>query len=577
MMKSWKQSFIPGGLAGRGISFNEKSGFGSFRNNNGSFLGYMDDAMDSSEPFNPNNGDNYVAYSFTGRNGSFRSPSALGIPLPLGSFTGGQSYGMGKSIGGMSMVGKSLNGSTNWGRVKSNIMRKEADFCKDYMCCGEDLGNLHDLLEHYEEAHVVVVNSPSSASQMDLALEMDPDSKWAYGGDDMDVDMEAFDEESPSSGSNSVVSSTNTSPMPGHALPTGSTAGTAVASALKQLALDDVLKSSSAAPTSSRTKSSDDISAFDSFVVSSPPKALDPDLSSKKNVKTTSLAASRRAMHGGINGRTNSDNSIKNAFGLNVRRQSPEPAKTTTGFDAVAPNVLFTHSASTPVVPTVSETTIAAQAVVPAPVSANTSPVSSHSNPVGWKSSTPAAAQSDLTPQPSLFSTHRPFRCPQPGCQKSYKQANGLKYHMLKGQCNFEVRDAMEWAGLSQEEAEERAKPYACAAGDGCLKRYRQANGLKYHYMNSGLHGEIGLILLAQGQHPMPNMLPKETKPRPVFHPVTSRPGARAAGLAPGGWIKNAVRNSGKELGLPLSGTDNPRTRKGEDAVLFSTDEILAL
>lgn len=171
---------------------------------------------------------------------------------------------------------------------------------------------------------------------------------------------------------------------------------------------------------------------------------------------------------------------------------------------------------------------------------------------------------------------------------------------MLKGQCNFEVRDAMEWAGLTQEEAEERAKPYACAAGDGCNKRYRQANGLKvrrplpnsivrsvrtdvhlsraqYHYMNSGLHGEIGLILLAQGQHPMPNMNPKETKPRPSPHPAAARPGARAAGLAPGGWIKNAVKTSGKELGLPLSGTDNPQQRKGEDAVLFSTDEALAL
>jgi len=158
----------------------------------------------------------------------------------------------------------------------------------------------------------------------------------------------------------------------------------------------------------------------------------------------------------------------------------------------------------------------------------------------------------------------------------------------------------MEWAGLTQEEAEERAKPYACAAGDGCNKRYRQANGLKvrsalsqgsrdlplillllnavqYHYMNSGLHGEIGLILLAQGQHPMPNMNPKETKPRPSPHPAAARPGARAAGLAPGGWIKNAVRSSGKELGLPLTGTDNPQQRKGEDAVLFSTDEALAL
>ena len=31
----------------------------------------------------------------------------------------------------------------------------------------------------------------------------------------------------------------------------------------------------------------------------------------------------------------------------------------------------------------------------------------------------------------------KPFRCPKPNCNKSYKQANGLKYHMTHGSCNF--------------------------------------------------------------------------------------------------------------------------------------------
>jgi transcription factor SFP1 len=33
--------------------------------------------------------------------------------------------------------------------------------------------------------------------------------------------------------------------------------------------------------------------------------------------------------------------------------------------------------------------------------------------------------------------------------------------------------------GLSIEEAEERNRPYVCAVGAGCKKRYRQMNGLK--------------------------------------------------------------------------------------------------
>jgi transcription factor SFP1 len=275
-----------------------------------------------------------------------------------------------------------------------------------------------------------VVNSPSSASQMDLSLEMDADSKWAYGGDELDVDMEELDQESPESEVSTATNSTQTSPLPGHATPgliaSKIATGQAITSALNNLALNEMKPGSSSS--GSRSKSSDDISAFDSYVVSSPPKAVEPDLSMKSKVKPTNLAASRRALHGGINGRPAAETPTKNAFGLNVRRQSPEPAKTTTGFTAVAPNVLFTNAnAPTPIAsPAVAEVTPTTFGAPP-PAESTPSPVSSNATPAGWKVSAPSASQADITPQPSLFSTHRPFRCPQPGCQKSYKQANGLK------------------------------------------------------------------------------------------------------------------------------------------------------
>lgn len=323
----------------------------------------------------------------------------------------------------------------------------------------------------YEEAHVVVVDSPG-ASQLDLSVEMDPDSKWAYGGDDMDVEMEALDEESPSSssGSETATSSTQTSPTPEHALPgllpTGS--GAVMSSAMKKLALEDVIKASITGSSSSGGSSSD-MSAFDSFVISSPPKVDTPSHNHKS--KSSNLAVTRRALHGGVNGQRNSTTSnVKSAFGLNVRT-SPEPVKRTTGFDAVPPNILFTAGPGTQTISAARPETFGGEPEQEDAEAGSKGP--------GWKVPNADGTQSEVNPQPSLFSTHRPFRCPQPGCQKSYKQANGLKYHMLKGQCNFEVRDAMEWAGLTQEEAEERAKPYACAAGDGCMKRYRQANGLK--------------------------------------------------------------------------------------------------
>ncbi|KAM6499269.1 hypothetical protein JOM56_004777 [Amanita muscaria] len=49
-----------------------------------------------------------------------------------------------------------------------------------------------------------------------------------------------------------------------------------------------------------------------------------------------------------------------------------------------------------------------------------------------------AVASSTLScPASSLLLSTKPFKCPKPNCNKSYKQANGLKYHMTHGSCNF--------------------------------------------------------------------------------------------------------------------------------------------
>jgi len=49
-------------------------------------------------------------------------------------------------------------------------------------------------------------------------------------------------------------------------------------------------------------------------------------------------------------------------------------------------------------------------------------------------------------------------------------------------------------------EIEKRLRPYACGVGD-CARRYKNMNGLRYHYQHSGEHGTLGLALLASGQH----------------------------------------------------------------------------
>ncbi|KAG4099227.1 hypothetical protein H8356DRAFT_1330053 [Neocallimastix lanati (nom. inval.)] len=67
----------------------------------------------------------------------------------------------------------------------------------------------------------------------------------------------------------------------------------------------------------------------------------------------------------------------------------------------------------------------------------------------------------------------KPFKCPYPGCTKSYKNRNGLKYHTQHGHQQEEL-----YADL------EVCKPFVCTV-EGCNKRYKNSNGLKYHLEHS--------------------------------------------------------------------------------------------
>ncbi|KAI8065906.1 hypothetical protein BC940DRAFT_347805 [Gongronella butleri] len=65
----------------------------------------------------------------------------------------------------------------------------------------------------------------------------------------------------------------------------------------------------------------------------------------------------------------------------------------------------------------------------------------------------------------------KPYKCEVQGCDKAYKNANGLKYHKEHGHCSIE-------------EDNDVPKPYQCTIGD-CGKRYKNLNGLKYHIEHS--------------------------------------------------------------------------------------------
>ncbi|KAL7269510.1 Transcriptional regulator of ribosomal biogenesis proteins [Rhizina undulata] len=90
----------------------------------------------------------------------------------------------------------------------------------------------------------------------------------------------------------------------------------------------------------------------------------------------------------------------------------------------------------------------------------------------------------------------KPFRCPVIGCEKAYKNQNGLKYHKAHGHTNQQLHENPDGTfSIVNPETSipypgtlgmEKEKPYKC---DFCCKRYKNLNGLKYHRSHSAQCG----------------------------------------------------------------------------------------
>ncbi|AEO70260.1 uncharacterized protein THITE_2121456 [Thermothielavioides terrestris NRRL 8126] len=87
---------------------------------------------------------------------------------------------------------------------------------------------------------------------------------------------------------------------------------------------------------------------------------------------------------------------------------------------------------------------------------------------------------------------HKPFRCPVIGCEKAYKNQNGLKYHKTHGHSTQQLHENGDgtFSIVNPETSTpypgtlgmEKQKPFKC---DVCGKRYKNLNGLKYHKQHS--------------------------------------------------------------------------------------------
>ncbi|WVF71575.1 hypothetical protein IAT40_006383 [Kwoniella sp. CBS 6097] len=541
-----------------------------------------------------------------------------------GSHSRDSPYNLSNSFASMSFQPMSLGGmslGTSYSKSQVHNMmakpRSDAELTKAYECCGITHAGLHALLEHVEDVH------PFSDPNMppDNNANANVHANANAGGfspvtNAMDLDLEDVEEELPGDQTRTATASARSSispnltaavPVPSYPLPTpGSkvTTPTEQASAGKSpLKLSDVLKSppeaepslsatianlnsnvnsTNSTPGGTVNKASNLTLTRTGSTGSSPPDGslATPTTSTQPSpiFAQPKINPARPSFLGSTGTAARPDAQQKRfdrAFNEVVAGQKTDgtitsPDGKTTVPTAVAPGVLFASAVSSLGIPTIppsgqkaaSSTTAAAAATAATQEEGDATAQTTETAGAGASTSKNLNLLPEpALPQPSLFSSHKPWRCPNPGCNKAYKQSNGLKYHQQKGQCDFAIHDAVD-LGLSIEEAEERNRPFVCAVGAGCTKRYRQMNGLKYHYLNSGEHGQYGLRMLQNGTHPHPPSLPPPTtKPtRPLSNTSTPTRPAPTAG-APYAIPSHANANTPRSAlgagghGLPRMGT----------------------
>lgn len=328
------------------------------------------------------------------------------------------------SLASMSMsyqpMAMSFGTSYNKSQVH-NLMaaRSDAELTHAYECCGQTHEGLHALLEHVEDNH-----------GEDLAGDINASTGINVGFSPqvlaMDMDLEGIEEdlERETAGSTRSSHSPPSYPLPPSATKGDGSAGTSPAA----LQISDVLTSPPDAESVNIFSALN--TARTASTCSSPPDGslATPTTSTQPSPVFAAPKLQARGPATFLGAATRPQSSrFDRAFNEVVAGKKDEQ-EVDSGKDAVptavAPGVLFTSAVASLGIPT----TPPVQGQKPAePAAESTTTPTTDADPNRAKLADPPL------PPPSLFTTHKPWRCPNPGCNKAYKQSNGLKYHQQKG------------------------------------------------------------------------------------------------------------------------------------------------
>lgn len=300
---------------------------------------------------------------------------------------------------------------------------EESSFCSNFQCCGRSLKDLHELLQHYEDSHVRIEDGDEDvlgAGMFDFDTVLAADSLLNVGA-----------EASSSRPSSTVarLSETNTLPSlsEGFITPASSTAPSG--SHVKRPRILTL----GIEPCDYASDDSEHLSAFDNTVI----RPVDP-YRSYGNTYNGHQGFARIAPK-----RSHSVPALPNFPLINGE----------SGFKLI--HSILSSTADPPSTDNSAYHYHASGSTSQTGPGAGLLPISS----AGYPSSAGYSG--------GRSSNDRPFVCPVSGCGKTYKNANGLKYHAIHGHDGVLVE-----------------KPHKCPFV-GCGKRYKNSNGLKYHFQHA--------------------------------------------------------------------------------------------
>ncbi|KAF9923726.1 Transcriptional regulator of ribosomal biogenesis protein, partial [Modicella reniformis] len=381
----------------------------------------------------------------------------------------------------------------------------EVNYCTNFSCCGLTLGDLHALLQHYEESHVRFEEEDDNGHPVPAGF-IDEDA-WSSGTESHPNNNNS------SSGSNNLH--LHGRQINNHLKPTSAAAGAALTASQHQqqqqeqkltplsflnakrrtngVSLSDIYLGDSGFPTTT----DDTVSAFQNSILRT--TAAQSEL--------TSLASKKRdlaAYSTSIDTNTPMTKKTSNVQNMILSSAFNSQGMTTTSLSSASKTNSQDHHAKG--ASTTGATTTSSSSSSTSTSTSNTGKTQEDllasitdylqlamkqgllpdSSEVDSPSYLQAAedlirkreelvSMMESIGKPGSSSVDKPYRCQVSGCDKAYKNPNGLKYHNQHGHCST--------AGLADSEGPE-SKPYVCSFME-CGKRYKNLNGLKYHIEHS--------------------------------------------------------------------------------------------